>query len=127
MGERPSHGVPDRFFAAVPVWEGEGTVAWAWTSLYFLLGSNVVSNVPFILVVEGQVASLPDHRLGWELLAMTSTLAGNLTLLRSVANVIVAEKAQTSAESASGRISASAFPSRCARRRLGTAWVVRSW
>jgi Na+/H+ antiporter NhaD/arsenite permease-like protein len=37
---------------------------------------------------------LPDRTLGWELLAMASTFAGNLTLLGSVANVIVAEKAQ---------------------------------
>jgi Na+/H+ antiporter NhaD/arsenite permease-like protein len=47
--------------------------------------------VPFILVVRDQMAALPDPRLGWELLAMASTFAGNLTLLGSVANIIVAE------------------------------------
>ena len=61
---------------------------------YFLVGSNVVSNVPFVLVVEGAMAGLPDPRLGWELLAVASTFAGNLTLLGSVANIIVAEKAR---------------------------------
>ncbi|MCB9547050.1 MAG: hypothetical protein H6706_14525 [Myxococcales bacterium] len=60
----------------------------------FLVGSNVVSNVPFILVVQDQVATLTDPRLGWELLAMASTFAGNLTLLGSVANIIVAESAR---------------------------------
>ena len=60
----------------------------------FLVGSNVVSNVPFILVVRPAMASLPDPRMGWELLAMASTFAGNLTLLGSVANVIVAESAR---------------------------------
>ena len=60
----------------------------------FLIGSNVVSNVPFILVVRDQMATLPDPRLAWELLAMASTFAGNLTLLGSVANIIVAESAR---------------------------------
>ncbi len=60
----------------------------------FLIGSNVVSNVPFILVVREQMATLPDPRLAWELLAMASTFAGNLTLLGSVANIIVAESAR---------------------------------
>lgn len=35
---------------------------------------------------------MPDPVLAWELLAMASTFAGNLTLLGSVANVIVSEK-----------------------------------
>ena len=58
----------------------------------FLFGSNVVSNVPFIMVVRPEMASLPNPTLGWELLAIASTFAGNLTLLGSVANIIVAEK-----------------------------------
>ena len=69
---------------------------WGWARLaaVFLAGSNVVSNVPFILVIREQMASLPDPKLGWELLAMASTFAGNLTLLGSVANIIVAEAAR---------------------------------
>jgi Na+/H+ antiporter NhaD/arsenite permease-like protein len=61
----------------------------------FLVGSNVVTNVPFILVVRPEMGRLGDATLAWELLAMASTFAGNLTLLGSVANVIVAEKART--------------------------------
>ncbi|MEZ4237486.1 MAG: SLC13 family permease [Myxococcota bacterium] len=57
----------------------------------FLVGSNVVSNVPFILVVREQMHGLADPRAAWTLLAMASTFAGNLTLLGSAANVIVAE------------------------------------
>lgn len=64
---------------------------WYRLAAIFLVGSNLVSNVPFILVVRDQMATLPDPRLGWELLAMASTFAGNLTLLGSVANLIVAE------------------------------------
>lgn len=57
----------------------------------FVLGSNLVSNVPFILVVQEPLAASPAPARAWELLAMASTFAGNLTLLGSVANVIVAE------------------------------------
>jgi Na+/H+ antiporter NhaD/arsenite permease-like protein len=60
----------------------------------FVVGSNLVSNVPFILVVQGPLAALPEPARAWELLAMASTFAGNLTLLGSVANVIVAEAAR---------------------------------
>lgn len=69
----------------------EGPGGGAALSGFFLLGANVVSNVPFILVVREQMASLPDPILGWQMLAMASTFAGNLTLLGSVANIIVAE------------------------------------
>jgi Na+/H+ antiporter NhaD/arsenite permease-like protein len=86
-------GAPAYLFAHVPVFAGpEGLGAYARTSAYFLAGSNVVTNVPFILLVKSEMAKLPDPRVGWELLAMASTFAGNLTLLGSVANIIVAEK-----------------------------------
>jgi Na+/H+ antiporter NhaD/arsenite permease-like protein len=67
---------------------------WARVAGFFLVGSNLVSNVPFILVVQPEMGSLPDARMGWELLAMASTFAGNLTFLGSAANVIVAEGAR---------------------------------
>ena len=76
-----------------PVWSGGGGIAsYLRTTGIFLIGSNLVSNVPFILVVKTEKARMPNPRLGWELLAMASTFAGNLTLLGSVANIIVAER-----------------------------------
>jgi Na+/H+ antiporter NhaD/arsenite permease-like protein len=56
--------------------------------------SNLVSNVPAVLVLRPFVAGLPDPQRAWEVIAMASTLAGNFTLLGSVANLIVAEKAR---------------------------------
>ena len=56
--------------------------------------SNLVSNVPAVLVFKGFVAHLPDARHAWLTLAMSSTLAGNLTVLGSVANLIVVERAR---------------------------------
>ncbi len=61
------------------------------TAAVFLVGSNVVSNVPFILVIQPQIEALPNASFWWEMLAMASTFAGNMTLLGSVANIIVAE------------------------------------
>ncbi len=55
--------------------------------------SNLVSNVPAVLLLRPLVAALPDPTAGWLTLAAASTLAGNLTLLGSVANLIVAEVA----------------------------------
>ena len=88
-------GAPAAVFARHPLAGGDGGLhAWLRMAGIFLVGSNVVSNVPFILVVRDQMATLPDPRLGWELLAMASTFAGNLTLLGSAANIIVAEAAR---------------------------------
>jgi Na+/H+ antiporter NhaD/arsenite permease-like protein len=57
-------------------------------------GSNVVSNVPFVLVARDWIGSFADPRLLWYVLAMASTFAGNLTIVGSVANIIVLEQAK---------------------------------
>lgn len=90
-------GVPDALFARFPLLNDAGASPLAESlrlSGIFLVGSNVVSNVPFILVIQSQMAALPDPKLAWELLATASTFAGNLTLLGSAANIIVAEAAE---------------------------------
>jgi Na+/H+ antiporter NhaD/arsenite permease-like protein len=55
--------------------------------------SNVVSNVPAVMVLRTVVPAFPDPRAGWLGLAMASTLAGNLTITGSVANIIVVQGA----------------------------------
>lgn len=55
--------------------------------------SNIVSNVPAVMVLKSLVPSFHDPRTGWLVLAMASTLAGNLTITGSVANLIVVERA----------------------------------
>ena len=66
----------------VPVLAGVSAVA-----------SNLVSNVPAVLLLRPFVAGLANHDLAWLTVAMASTLAGNLTLLGSVANLIVVQRA----------------------------------
>jgi Na+/H+ antiporter NhaD/arsenite permease-like protein len=58
------------------------------------LVSNIVSNVPAVMVLKSLVPSFHDPRTGWLVLAMASTLAGNLTITGSVANLIVVERAR---------------------------------
>jgi Na+/H+ antiporter NhaD/arsenite permease-like protein len=55
--------------------------------------SNLVSNVPAVLVLKPFVQALPDQSRAWLVVAMASTLAGNFTVLGSIANLIVVEKA----------------------------------
>jgi Na+/H+ antiporter NhaD/arsenite permease-like protein len=57
--------------------------------------SNLVSNVPAVLLLKPVASAWPDPTLAWLTLAMATTFAGNLTLLGSVANLIVAESART--------------------------------
>jgi Na+/H+ antiporter NhaD/arsenite permease-like protein len=56
--------------------------------------SNLVSNVPAVLMFRPFLAHVADPREAWLALAMSSTLAGNLTLVGSVANLIVAQRAR---------------------------------
>ena len=56
--------------------------------------SNVVSNVPAVMLLKSFVPSFPNAHNAWLMLAMASTLAGNLTITGSVANIIVVETAK---------------------------------
>jgi len=56
--------------------------------------SNLVSNVPAVLLLKPFVAGLADPHRAWLVLAMASTLAGNFTIAGSVANLIVVERAR---------------------------------
>jgi Na+/H+ antiporter NhaD/arsenite permease-like protein len=61
--------------------------------LLVVLGSNLVSNVPLVLIAVHWVPNMPEPAWGYVMLAVASTLAGNLTLFGSVANLIVFESA----------------------------------
>jgi len=63
-------------------------------SAFTLVGSNLFSNVPMVLLTGPSLSLLGSTDRGFALLAFVSTVAGNLTLLGSVANLIVAEKAK---------------------------------
>lgn len=77
------------FDAAAPVLRG-GVLPF---SLVTAALSNIISNVPAVLLLRGQIAAMPNPQQAWLALAMASTLSGNLTLLGSAATLIVAELA----------------------------------
>jgi len=56
--------------------------------------SNLVSNVPAVLMFKPLVPKLAEPQRAWLIVAMASTLSGNLTILGSVANLIVVESAR---------------------------------
>ena len=56
--------------------------------------ANAISNVPSVMLFTKLVPNLPDPHRAWLVLAMSSTLAGNLTILGSIANLIVVEGAR---------------------------------
>ena len=57
--------------------------------------SNLVSNVPAVLVLKPFITGLSDPQRAWLVAAMASTLAGNFTLVGSAANLIVAQRARS--------------------------------
>ena len=59
-----------------------------------VLLSNLVSNVPAVLLFKPLMEVMREKELAWLALSMSSTLAGNLTILGSVANLIVVENAR---------------------------------
>lgn len=84
-------GLSERLFAFGRPLAAQGV----WALLLVAAGlSNLVSNVPAVLLFRSFIPQLADPRQGWLTLAMATTFAGNLTLLGSVANLIVAEIAK---------------------------------
>jgi Na+/H+ antiporter NhaD/arsenite permease-like protein len=81
-----------------------GIDGWTWLldrpndllSLVSAVLSNLVSNVPAVLLLEPVAQAVPEatRETAWLALAMSSTFAGNLTVLGSVANLIVVESAR---------------------------------
>jgi Na+/H+ antiporter NhaD/arsenite permease-like protein len=60
--------------------------------------SNLISNVPAVILWVPVVPHVPAPAFIWLVMAMSSTFAGNLTLLGSMANLIVAERAEARGE-----------------------------
>jgi Na+/H+ antiporter NhaD/arsenite permease-like protein len=63
-------------------------------SAVMIAGSNLLSNVPMVMLARPHLGLMPDPHLAWMLTAFVTTVAGNLTLVGSVANIIVAERSR---------------------------------
>jgi len=83
------------FVEELAAWAGRlGLHRPAMLTLVAAVVSNLVSNVPAVLLFKPIIPTLGEPDRAWLILAMATTLAGNLTLLGSVANLIVAEAAR---------------------------------
>lgn len=83
--------------AVTPLFGSTLTSQLAVFSTVSVAGSNVVSNVPFVLVARHWIdrpETFVQPELMWYVLALTSTFAGNLTIVGSVANLIVLEQSR---------------------------------
>jgi Na+/H+ antiporter NhaD/arsenite permease-like protein len=91
VGAAERAGIDKQLFAALaPL--GVRTIAGLSATAAAL--SNLVSNVPAVMLFTPVVPQLPNPPRAWLALAMSSTLAGNLTILGSIANLIVVESAR---------------------------------
>ncbi|HEY4272346.1 MAG TPA: anion transporter [Candidatus Udaeobacter sp.] len=88
-------GLPDTIYRHLqPMFGSHGTTQ-AWNLAWFsVVGSNIFSNVPFVLVAGKWISHFIDPSLMWKVLALATTFAGNLTIIGSVANMIVVESAR---------------------------------
>ncbi len=85
------HAVLDeRLIARIAAWHLDQVAV---LSLLTAALSNIVSNVPAVLVLRPFIAHLADPTRAWLAVAMASTLAGNFTIVGSVANLIVVQLA----------------------------------
>ncbi|HEY6152769.1 MAG TPA: anion transporter [Candidatus Udaeobacter sp.] len=88
-------GLPDAIYRHLQPMFGAHATAQAWNLSWFsVAGSNIFSNVPFVLVAAKWISHFADPALMWKVLALATTFAGNLTIVGSVANMIVVESAR---------------------------------
>jgi Na+/H+ antiporter NhaD/arsenite permease-like protein len=92
-------GLPDQIYQAVRSVFGTSSTRQAWNLAWFsVLGSNIFSNVPFVLVAGKWLNNFAQPELMWKVMALATTFAGNLTIIGSVANIIVVESARKHVE-----------------------------
>jgi Na+/H+ antiporter NhaD/arsenite permease-like protein len=120
VGAARAAGLSDVVFDAIGARDVRSPAALAAASTVL---SNLVSNVPAVMLFTPLVPHLPDPHRAWLLLAMSSTLAGNLTLVGSIANLIVAEGARKTSPLTFGEYLKVGVPVTLLTLAVGTAWL----
>jgi len=95
VGGAENAGITSKLLAVAEHWNLQRT--WVFTLAVAAL-CNLVNNVPAVMLLKTLVPQFADPHKTWLLLAMASTLAGNLTITGSVANIIVVESAKPEVE-----------------------------
>ncbi|HZS96265.1 MAG TPA: anion transporter [Terriglobales bacterium] len=95
VGGAENGGITTRLLDVARNWNLQRT--WVFTLSVATL-CNIVNNVPAVMLLKTMVPGFADPHKAWLILAMASTLAGNLTITGSVANIIVVETAKPEVE-----------------------------
>lgn len=88
-------GIAEAMYAGIQPFLGTSVLMQSLTfGAFTLAASQLVSNVPFVLLAGHWIPNLADPSFVWLSTALVATLAGNLTMVGSVANLIVLEGAK---------------------------------
>ena len=120
VGGAENAGITTRLLDIAQHWNLQR--AWVFTITVAGL-CNVVNNVPAVMLLKTMVPGFGDPHKAWLLLAMASTLAGNLTITGSVANIIVVESAKPEVEIGFSDYVRAGAPITILTLLVGWAWV----
>ena len=120
VGGAENAGITTRLLDIAQHWNLQRT--WVFTITVAGL-CNVVNNVPAVMLLKTMVPGFGDPHKAWLLLAMASTLAGNLTITGSVANIIVVESAKPEVEIGFSDYVRAGAPITILTLLVGWAWV----
>jgi Na+/H+ antiporter NhaD/arsenite permease-like protein len=90
VGGAENAGLTERLLQFARHWNLQNSAVFTATTTVLC---NIVSNVPAVMLMKSLVPGLANTHVAWLVLAMASTLSGNLTITGSVANIIVVESA----------------------------------
>ena len=91
VGGAENAGITNHLLDIAHHWNLQNTAVF---TLSVAILCNIVNNVPAVMLLKSLVPGFTDPHKAWMILAMASTLAGNLTITGSVANIIVVESAK---------------------------------
>ncbi len=120
VGGADKSGIMDRLMSFTRSWDLERVGIF---TVVTALLSNIVSNVPAVMLLKSAVPRFADPHTAWLTLAMASTLAGNLTVTGSVANMIVAERARPEIAITWRQYLRAGFPVALATITVGALWL----
>jgi Na+/H+ antiporter NhaD/arsenite permease-like protein len=122
VGGAENAGIVGKLLVVAGHWDLQHIAVFAVTTAVL---SNLVSNVPAVMLLKSVVSGLANQHTAWLTLAMASTLAGNLTITGSVANIIVVESARPEVEIGFREYFRAGLPITLATMIVGWAWL--SW
>jgi Na+/H+ antiporter NhaD/arsenite permease-like protein len=120
VGGAENVGLTARLLEAGQRWNLQNSAAFAIVTAGL---SNIVSNVPAVMLLKSMVPKFANPQQGWLMLAMASTLAGNLTITGSVANIIVVERAKPEVRITFGQYLRAGVPITLVTLAVGWMWL----